>query len=241
MRSVLLACVLSAAIAAQASAITWTEAERADPFAEGAACVAFEPMSSGGYIYQYPSKFDLVFWPFIDPNWVWYCPESGYVSFGSEFDTLSDGERERIGTLLAERRALWGDLADTSARIDALEEIYRARDDIDWSWLHRVLAQWRLDETARADAHRAAAVPLLQIKLASVSGAEAMEVVHLLGVYAHRLGQEGAAEAYFEQVRTLVWFDEAGERQRGVPYLEEIIEEVEAGALDEHWGVRKPQ
>ncbi len=236
MRAIVFAAVLAAAASSSALAITWVDAEREDPFAEGAACAVHEPASYGSYIYQHESKFDLVFWPFTDPNWVWSCPESGFVSFGSHFDTITDAERPRIAALLEQWRAE----GDRPSGIEALEAIHRVRDDVDWSWMNRVLAQWRVSDPVRADAHRAAAVPLLEEQLADAEGIGRIERLYLLGAYAHRFGDVDAGAAYFEEARSTEWTDEDGQPQVGLDYFDELIDEVLAGVLDEHWGPASP-
>jgi hypothetical protein len=70
----------------EASATTWGEPQSVpDPLRQDAICKVAEPMSYGSYIYQWPSKYDQVFWPLTVPNGIWFCPESGFAAFIGEF------------------------------------------------------------------------------------------------------------------------------------------------------------
>ena len=49
-----------------ATATTWVDGEADDPFSDGK-CHTPRVNSYGGYVYAWPSKYDIVYWPFIDP------------------------------------------------------------------------------------------------------------------------------------------------------------------------------
>jgi hypothetical protein len=233
MRRAILAALALAGAGLPAMAIEWVEATRPDPFAEGATCAVHEPLSSGSYIYDYPSKYDIVFWPFTDPYWIWSCPKSGFISFGTDFDKITDAERPRIAALLEQQRAAGGLGGEP---IDTLEAIYRKRDNVDWSWLDRVLAQWHVEDAARADAYRKAAVPLLEAALADAKGLDRIEKLYLLGAYAHRFGDKARAAKYFTEARATAWTDDDGKSQVGSSYINALIQDVSEGALDKAWG-----
>lgn len=83
-----------------ASPTTWGEpSSEADPIVHGAKCIVQEPASSGSYIYQWPSKYDQVFWPATDPNGIWFCRESGFTAFLGDFK-LSAGEKAALSAHL---------------------------------------------------------------------------------------------------------------------------------------------
>lgn len=105
MKPFLTAIVMVAMFGGVANATTWARDDRDDPFSDGK-CIAHSPVSSGSYIYHWPSKYDLVFWPFTDPHWVWHCPTSGYVAFGSDFE-FDESERASIEAALEAGRDQW--------------------------------------------------------------------------------------------------------------------------------------
>ena len=50
-------------------ATTWKPSEKTDPLT-GEKVPAWEIMSYGSYIYKWPSKYDLVFWPLTDEGYI---------------------------------------------------------------------------------------------------------------------------------------------------------------------------
>jgi len=118
----LVAAALSVGICVSAAATQLVPTEIDDPFAD-AQCDASEVMSYGSYIYSWPSKYDGVYWPFTDELWIWLCESSGYLSFGSDFDSLSDVDRERISEFLTSAPPV--DFSSLDQRLDRLAEIYK--------------------------------------------------------------------------------------------------------------------
>ncbi len=77
--------------ASAALATTWMNAEVDDPIAKGK-CQVQQPASFGSYIYEWPEKYDQVFWPFTDPNGIWMCSASGFAAF---IDDMKLGPEEK--------------------------------------------------------------------------------------------------------------------------------------------------
>lgn len=217
------------AMAAPALATTWdTSATSPDPYAEGRACQTPQPVSYGSYIYAWPSRYDGVYWPYIDANWVWRCP-SGYMSFGGDFEPRSDEERARVAAFLASNQN------SATAPLDRLEAIYQAREmpAAFWSHFYRLRAHLASDERT-ADAFRARAAPFLEAQIADVSltGMDRIQALYLLGFYTRRLGDRERSGQHFAAARAVVWSDEDGAAHTGSPYFEEMIVMVERGELD---------
>lgn len=110
--------------AASARATTWMDTEVDDPIANGK-CSVQEPASYGSYIYEWPEKYDQVFWPFTDPNGIWFCGKSGFVAFIGDME-LKPEEKTRIVGYLKSHPA---PRAPTVAqKLDRLEAVYALRD-----------------------------------------------------------------------------------------------------------------
>lgn len=110
--------------AAPAHATTWVDAEVDDPVANGK-CNVQEPGSYGSYIYEWPEKYDQVFWPFTDPNGIWFCEKSGFIAFIGDME-LKPEEKTRIAAYLTSHPA---PRAPTVAqKLDRLEAVYALRD-----------------------------------------------------------------------------------------------------------------
>ncbi len=67
-----------------ALATTWASSEKTDPMT-GEKVPSHEIMSYGGYIYNWPSKYDLVFWPFTDEKWILSESEERLCGFQQRF------------------------------------------------------------------------------------------------------------------------------------------------------------
>jgi len=91
--------VLIALASTTGGATTWGKIKVRDPINRDRLEVS-TPASSGGYIYQWPGKSDLVFWPYTDENWLWFNPESGYIAFGNDFEKLDQSQREALKSWL---------------------------------------------------------------------------------------------------------------------------------------------
>jgi hypothetical protein len=72
MRSILIALTLLVALAAPARATTWGEVTKECPLCDRQSTLQ-APMSSGSYIYRWPSRFQVVFWPATDERSVYSC------------------------------------------------------------------------------------------------------------------------------------------------------------------------
>ncbi|NUO76686.1 MAG: hypothetical protein HOQ32_11825 [Lysobacter sp.] len=97
----LMPALLLAALSSPAAAITLGQEDIPDPIKPGATCTVPVPNSYGSYIYHYPSKYELVFWPHAAANMIWFCPESGFASFIGDADKLSDADKAALTTHLA--------------------------------------------------------------------------------------------------------------------------------------------
>jgi hypothetical protein len=123
LRSGLFACL--ALIAVPSLAIMWGMTEVPDPTDETKTCQVSQPKSYGGYIYQWPEKYDQVFWPYTDPKGIWYCEESGFISFIGDFDGMTKGELEKISDYLKRNNH---QANDPVSKLSHLENVYSMRE-----------------------------------------------------------------------------------------------------------------
>jgi ankyrin repeat protein len=212
---------------APASAISWGDKEVVDPI-NGVTITVQEPLSWGSYIYHWPSKYDGVYWPHVDENWIWFSPSSGYTSFGNDFAELDEEEKARVGEYLRENYTQRGTPISTKDRLTLLEEIYRLRkkDDAFWSWFYRVMAAW--NQGAAATEYRRKALPLLESRLTILEpGFERIQHLYLVGEYSRQFGSIDKAKECFFEARTTAW-QENDEEQVGHDYIAGIIKQVDA-------------
>ncbi len=217
--------ILSGAIGlilfAGSHATTWAPTTVEDPIGTGT-CEVHEPASYGSYIYEWPSKYDGVYWPFTDRHWIWQCAESGYLSFGDDFGDLTADEISRIRAHLNEPSSRMG------SELERLESLYRIRDKDDqfWAWFYRVKAAIL---TSQADEARYDALPLLEKTAESLDpGFELVQVYFVIGDYHRRFGEVDTAKEYFSKARAVEWKDEDGNTQVGSDYTNKLIDERSA-------------
>jgi hypothetical protein len=160
----ILAATMLYALPAQAT--TWVADTVQDPVS-GKPCSVNTPGSFGGYVYQWPEKYDQVFWPLTDPMGIWVCTASGFATFIGDVD-LGDGEKRAIAAFLEEAPGLT-EKAPLAAKLERLEAIYALRElapDVR-ARIQRALAyQYQADgQQAKADALRAQAHALMASRL----------------------------------------------------------------------------
>lgn len=80
-------------------ATKWSETEVVDPIS-GEIIKVQSIASYGSYVYQWPSKYDVVYWPFTTENYIWFNPGSGYIAFGVDFATLKDEAEARVSAFI---------------------------------------------------------------------------------------------------------------------------------------------
>jgi len=182
-------------------------------------------MSSGSYIYQWPSKYDGVYWPFTNVNWIWHCPESGYTSFGDDFDRLTSDEVAAIRSFLENSYKKPNTPINTDFKLWLLESTYkiRSKDIAFWAWFKRVKASIY---EGLAGTERYEAIPLLEdeIKLMTPSF-DLVQKLYVLGDYYRRNGEDKKAEEYFQKALSTKWISKDGKETTGSPYIEEIVNE----------------
>ena len=113
--------VLLALAAGQAMATTWMEETVQDPV-DGQDCSVHAPGSWGGYIYQWPGKYEQVFWPLTTERGIWSCP-SGFAAFIGDIE-LSPAEKTAIGAWLRGQPAL---APGYPAQLERLQAVYALR------------------------------------------------------------------------------------------------------------------
>lgn len=210
-----------------ALATTWAPSEKSDPMT-GEKVSSQDIMSYGGYIYNWPSKYDLVFWPLIDENWICLNPKNGYAAFNNDFEKLSFAEKEGLTHWLKENYKPDNPPKNHKEKLAWLEKIYgqRKMDDEFWCRFFRLMAYVHRDDEKTSIAYVKKAFPLLEKKLASnPEDVAKLEVLYLLGEYHRRQGDSKKAQQYFAQVKGVKYKDKAGKEQVGHPYFVKLVED----------------
>lgn len=228
-KSSLLAAGLLCLASASARATTWTETTLTDPLT-GEKVPAREIASFGGYIYDWPSKYDLVFWPMTDESFICFNPKSGYAAFNDEFERLSPEEVEKLRGWLAKNYDPARGPRTHIEKLEWLERLYEQRQmpPTFWRRFYCLMAYMLREDEQRGLAYVRKALPLLEAELReNPSGLARIEVLYLLGEYYRRVGETDKARDYFRQVRGAQYVDPDGKTRTGHPYFLGLVRDRE--------------
>ncbi len=221
--------LLAFLIAGTVHATTWAPSEKTDPLT-GEKVSSQNIMSYGGYIYNWPSKYDLVFWPLTHENWICLNPKNGYTAFSNDFEEVSDEDKKTLKQWLAKNYNPTQAPNLHKEKLAWLEKVYQQRkmDDDFWSQFYRLMAYIHREDHKKSLTYVNKAMPLLKKKLkTNPQGIEKIEVLFLLGEYNRRLGDLKKSKKYFSQVKITKYKDKQGKEQVGHPYFIGLIQDIE--------------
>lgn len=238
--SVLVCLVLAAPL--PGSATTWATIEETCPVCGKK--IELETIASyGSYIYNWPSKLQLVFWPDTDTFGVWFCTHCHYAALMGDFKGLPEEAVERVrGAVVAARQEQEGaHYAKISIlyRLRMARVAYEARGDKSdyfWSHFHRVHG-YHLAMGGTADEARAARLDALAIAermLADEDGeTPAKELLFIIAAMQVFTGQDsearGTLDRFAEAPMEPLPEDVTAEDVAGYgAYLDEVAEELRA-------------
>lgn len=210
-------------------ATKWAKTEMIDPL-NGEKVPAKGIMSSGEYIYNWPSKYDLVFWPLTDEAWICFNPKNGYIAFNNDFEALPDTEKVPLKKWLRENYDPQQMPRSFDEKLAWLEKVYgqRKMDDEFWCTFYRLMAYVHREDEAKSLEYVNMAIPLLEKRLQeNTEGIKKIEVLYLLGEYYRRLGEKDKAIEYFAQVKSARYIDKEGKEHIGHPYFISLIQDRE--------------
>ncbi|HOX46501.1 MAG TPA: hypothetical protein PK668_23050 [Myxococcota bacterium] len=148
-------------LAATVAATTWGDSKQKCP-ACGAEVAVQEIASYGSYVYQWPSKLQLLYWPMTDPRVLYFCPKCHLSLLMGDFKALPadklEAVRAAVARLKAEQPALkeyWE--VPMAYRLPLAEAAYTVlgRDDAFWARFHR-MAGYHLELSGKPELARAA-------------------------------------------------------------------------------------
>ncbi len=231
-KTVLSVVVLSFVVSFESSATTWGEPTPIpDPIKQGAVCKVSEPMSSGSYIYEWPSKYDQVFWPFTDPQGIWFCPESGFAAFIGDFE-LTPQERAAIAADFAMHDRRSTKKPTLRDKLDRLQKSYAVRSKGSQTDIRvlRVLAYYyetEFGDHARAAELRQQALELIEAALRTqLAEGERLEYLLVSAFYYREFDEPTRSSAALTALQSALESSK-DEKLRGfVDYLSDLSKDV---------------
>lgn len=208
-------------------------------------------ISYGTYIYNFPSKYDLVFWPYTAEEWICLNPKNGYAAFNGDFEKLSNKEKKVLKRWLAKNYKRKQMPKSHMDKLLWLEKVYGQRnmDNDFWCHFYRLMVYTCQSDQTKSFEHinegsngqkpsqgdrtkcleyMKKAMQILQTKLeGNPVGLERIETLYLLGEYNRRTGEVEKAKKYFSEAKAVEYKDENGKRKKGNPYIVELISDRE--------------
>lgn len=187
-----------------AGLISWQESQAVTFVSEDVDCpmcdntfVAKSCASYGSYVFDWESKYDLIYFPVADELWFWMCPKCGYAQNASDFKDISPEGVRRLRESYEEK---WEPQDD--GKIPFVVRLERAvqtneilgRDDEFWRQFNRILIyHYRTISPEKALVYAENEIGLL--KRAEPPDAETKKKTqYLLGEYHRMLGHYGEAK-----------------------------------------------
>ena len=165
--------------------------------------------SYGSYIYERESKYDLIYFPYDDPRFIWMCAHCGYAQVKKYFTDLSRKEKSRLKDFLSTR---WEPRSPNDISIKTPDDTsvietrfnqailvnkFLEKDDDFWAWFNRVLIyHYRKINPDKAKAFAIAEIKLLQKKKGKFELPEKNRS-YLLGEYNRLIGNNELARKHF--------------------------------------------
>ncbi|MEQ1594997.1 MAG: hypothetical protein ABL985_07850 [Casimicrobium sp.] len=210
-----------------ADATTWGTTVVKDPLDSSKTCAVSMVNSYGSYIYQWPSKYDQVFFPFTDEASIWYCETSGFVALIGDMESLS---KEEIASITS---ALKRESRPTSFRdkVVLLERIYKLRekDRRFRNRLLRILARWHqdLDDMPKASELRKAAFHDIVDQLTGKLPTEQkLEYLYLAANYTRYFGDISTSDKYLSELAGAISSSSDAKLSDYASYLKKLANET---------------
>lgn len=223
----LLVVMLLVSAAFPAAATTWGETTVVDPIS-GKPCKVATPASMGSYVYEWPEKYDQVFFPVTAADGIWAC-RSGFASVIGDID-LSGVEKQRITAFLAKLDAGERQPASIADRLQRADTLYALRDlqPERRALIHRILAydfERMGGDSDRSTFHRKAALEIMLGRLAdeTLSLATRMEYVFVSANYLCEFGDPARAERLYSQLEWLVTQSAGSQTESYAQYLQSLL------------------
>jgi hypothetical protein len=197
--------------------------------------------SWGSYIYQWPSKFQLVFWPFTYSESLYSCKKCHLTAFLDDFTKLPREKVEAAQAALRDVRLKkeyekYTDIP-MSERLPIAEKVYHVLDKDDEFWCHFYRVEgYHFDRESKAPeaaAARGKALELAQKIAADPKNAGRLkELLYVSASMKHFLGRDAEALADLDSAAKLTFSDTSWKEENAKGYdnyLSGLIKECAAG------------
>lgn len=157
-------------------------------------------LSCGGYIYEWKSKYDLIYWPDTEPDFIYICKNCSYAQIHNHFFDISDNQKKKLKSYLAE---IWIPQEKISpvVRYDQaiLVNTILDKDEDFWAWFNRILIYfYRTNNPDKAKEYAKKEIELLKNNRGELPDGKKNRL-YLLGEYHRMIGDNSTAKDYFNK------------------------------------------
>lgn len=236
MKRTILYLVLILVLSSSAKATTWAPDEHTCQIC-GHTNVYYAAASWGSYIYQWPSKFQYIFWPLIDDESVYCCPKCHFSSYFWDFDSIPENKIDALTKHLAtvklqQEYNTYQDIPITT-RLEIAKDVYQIleRNLEFWGQFHRVIAYHYDAENndAMAKEARLTSLNLTRQMLADTTYKGQEKYIFILIAAMHNFtGQKDSALYYLDKASLLTYQNSNLEEKKVMgmdKYFTELIEQ----------------
>lgn len=194
-------------------ATTWVPVEKECPIC-GTKSRYFDIASYGSYVFDYPSKYEYIFWPYTDGKVVYSCRKCWFACFMWDFEDIPESKHNDIRKFLdsLDLHETNGDyyVVPMSYRLLIAENIYRFLDKDDEFWCHfyRVMGYHLAYEqkAAKAAKARTKALNIAETMLQAEENAGIKKELYLItGSMKYYLGDKQGALYDFKRAQKLTY------------------------------------
>ena len=227
--------VLLASISAYST--TWSEKEIQDPIS-GETTKVYDIMSYGGYIYNWPSKYDAVFWPLTDTKFIRFNTKSGYIAFGSDFEEINDAEKKQVTEFLKQN---YDPANPPVSHIDMLKwlfKVYEVRGaDNEFKIRHYCLMSYLTRKnTSESSNYRKKALSLMDKYLNSAKPSMYKAQLYIVAGFYSALLKIGNEEIYWDKLTNSEYgIDDPEKLKSSKEYIDKILKEIKSGEYKENY------
>ena len=170
--------------------------------------------SYGSYIYNWPSKYQYVYWPLTDDQSIYCCPNCYFSAYLWDFDSIAPDRIDTIArflkTVIIDKN--YKDYLDIPAttRLEIAENIYKilGQNDMFWCQFYRVLGYYLEDEdnTVKARESRLKALEIARTMLSDTAYiGQNKELLFIIAAMHNFTGDKDSALFYLEKASKLTY------------------------------------
>lgn len=195
------------------NATTWFPAEHTCPVCKHKH--EYQEIGSyGSYIYNWPSKYQYVYWPLTDNPSVYCCPKCHFSTYMWDFDSIPENKVDTLTKFLStvKLKKKYKDYLDIpmTTRLEIAENVYKilGQDNEFWCEFYRVKGYHYDQEKNKEKAKEARlkSLDLARFMLSdSVYFGQEKEILFIIAAMNNFIGQKDSALIYLDKASLLTY------------------------------------